>query len=244
MNRTRLPRRSALPRGFTLIEMLVVVVIIGILAAILIPAVYMAINSAKNAALKSELTTLAQAIEAYRNKYGDYPPDWSDTATVIRHYKRIFPRSVETPPASLTEAQALVFCLQGYSPDTLRPFSGTGKQGVFDFDQTRLVTDPGGGSGTYLVYRPRDLNMPYVYFDARTYANGNATYTATGTITPYKLPDGTYAQPKSYQLLGAGQDDNYGAGGRPIWTAVGAGTADSDNITNFNQASTIAGDLP
>jgi general secretion pathway protein G len=65
------PRRRF---GFTLVEMLVVIVIIGILVALLIPVIAAAVGNARNAAVTAEITTLANALTAFKEKYGDYPP--------------------------------------------------------------------------------------------------------------------------------------------------------------------------
>jgi general secretion pathway protein G len=70
--RTRLcPRR---PGGFTLIEILLVIVIIGMLAALLLPAISGAIRKAREASVGSEINLLAQAVTSFKSKYGDYPP--------------------------------------------------------------------------------------------------------------------------------------------------------------------------
>ena len=63
--------------AFTLVELLVVIVIIAILIALLIPAVNGVLYSTRNAAMAFEVNSLAQAIEAYRSQYGDYPPDFA-----------------------------------------------------------------------------------------------------------------------------------------------------------------------
>lgn len=58
--------------GFTIVELLIVIVIIGILAAITVVA-YNGIQSrAREVSLKSDLTNIAKQIELYRAD-GDYP---------------------------------------------------------------------------------------------------------------------------------------------------------------------------
>jgi type II secretory pathway pseudopilin PulG len=57
-----------------MIELLMVIVIISILLALLLPAVNSAMRTARNAAVSSEIAQLAQAMESFKSKYGDYPP--------------------------------------------------------------------------------------------------------------------------------------------------------------------------
>lgn len=61
-------------RGFTLVELLVVIVIIGILVALLIPAIAGAIRTARNAQASAEINNLSGALAQFNNQYGDYPP--------------------------------------------------------------------------------------------------------------------------------------------------------------------------
>jgi len=63
--------------GFTLVEILIVVVILGILAAIVTPRFASASESAKQASFITSLKSIASASEMYRTTYGIYPEDAS-----------------------------------------------------------------------------------------------------------------------------------------------------------------------
>jgi general secretion pathway protein G len=65
--------RSMLERGFTLVELLVVIVILGILAAVVVFAVGGTTKNAQKSACKAELNTVESAVEAYNAAEGDYP---------------------------------------------------------------------------------------------------------------------------------------------------------------------------
>ncbi|HRF01611.1 MAG TPA: type II secretion system protein [Pirellulaceae bacterium] len=62
-------------RGFTLVEMLVVLAIIGLIAALLVPAIAVAMRSARQGATRIEMDQIAQAIESYKTKFNNYPID-------------------------------------------------------------------------------------------------------------------------------------------------------------------------
>ena len=61
-------------RGFTLVEILIVVVILGILAAIVIPQFTQASTEAKTNSLCSDLQTLRSQIELYKVQHNDVAP--------------------------------------------------------------------------------------------------------------------------------------------------------------------------
>jgi prepilin-type N-terminal cleavage/methylation domain-containing protein len=60
-------------KGFTLVELLIVVIILGILAVIAIPQFSPATDDARVAALDSTLTNMRSAIEMYYQQHGKYP---------------------------------------------------------------------------------------------------------------------------------------------------------------------------
>ena len=65
--------RRARTTGFTLLELLTVIAIIGILASILIPTTSSARVAANKAKTRSQFAQWAAAIEAFRQEYGYYP---------------------------------------------------------------------------------------------------------------------------------------------------------------------------
>ena len=68
-------RRNA---GFTLIEILIVVVILGILAAIVIPQFTTASDAARASSLVSQLQTIRSQLELYNVQHGGGYPDLAD----------------------------------------------------------------------------------------------------------------------------------------------------------------------
>lgn len=63
--------------GFTLMELLVVMAVIGILAGILFPAATSAMNAAKKTTTKNQAVQIATAISAYETEYGHFPTNAS-----------------------------------------------------------------------------------------------------------------------------------------------------------------------
>ena len=60
-------------RGFTLIEIMVVIVILGVLAALVVPSVLSRTDDARIAAARSDLAAIRQALKLYRLDNQRYP---------------------------------------------------------------------------------------------------------------------------------------------------------------------------
>ncbi|HEV2064840.1 MAG TPA: prepilin-type N-terminal cleavage/methylation domain-containing protein [Thermoanaerobaculia bacterium] len=68
-------------RGFTLLELLVVMTIIGILAAIAVPALRDSPQRAREAALRGDLYSFRSVIDQYHGDKGSYPADLQTLVT-------------------------------------------------------------------------------------------------------------------------------------------------------------------
>ena len=205
--------------GFTLVELLVVIIIIAILAAISVPVVMRAVATANNARIKTEIDMLHMAIMQYKNEYGSFPPAVDvDTAgnggRINKHIQRLFPRApaaflLNNASASLMKPNtALVGWLVGYSDDPTnpmgivsgsgggQPLSGVTKKKLFDFDTSRVS----GGQFT----APGKPGSPYIYIDSASY--GISGLPAIVEIDP---KTGKPFNPDSFQIVCAGRDEKY-----------------------------------
>ena len=118
----RRPGEGRGPRGFTLVELLAVILILAVLIALLLPALNGALKTARNAAVGGEINQLAQALASFKTQYGDYPPsriylaengDYnvvtsnvdlrSRRVAAISHCGQLAQRSVVGPPEVLSQ---------------------------------------------------------------------------------------------------------------------------------------------
>ena len=179
MRRTTSSNRA----GFTLAELLVVIAIISTLLALLVPAVRLAISSARKAAIKTEIDMLHMAVMNYKNEYGGLPPCVGYTNDVserpVRHLRRLFPRCTtvalkldderypldqfrgkDSPKVTeLNPTNSLLFWLSGYTSDPEKPLiPAPSRKSLYDYDQLRAKS--------YVYKAPYSLDTPYLFFDS------------------------------------------------------------------------------
>ncbi|RMX04847.1 type II secretion system protein GspG [Corticibacter populi] len=75
--------RARLQRGFTLIEIMVVVVIIGVLAALVAPSIMGRTDEARQTAARADINTLMTALKLYRTDNMRYPTAEQGLAALV-----------------------------------------------------------------------------------------------------------------------------------------------------------------
>jgi prepilin-type N-terminal cleavage/methylation domain-containing protein len=227
------------PSGFTLVELLVVIMIIAMLAGLVVPAVMRSQSAARNARIKAEIDMLHMAIMNYKSEYGSFPPCSDDlsasTGLATRHLQRLFPRCSTAyaqltttmsgkTPAQINPTNSLSFWLSGYTSDPTLPLTSGSRKKLFDFDTSRL------NSSTGAYWPTGKRGSPYIYIDSGNYLT--YPYVTSGLslacaqrvpTTPPSASDASafatasgsatspaFANADTFQILCAGSDETFG----------------------------------
>ena len=207
MKATRASARRSARAGFTLIEILAVVLIVGILATILVTQLGGAQEAAKVESTRRWLAEVSGVIDHYSNEYGDYPRSTFAAA--------------DGEAANETNAgvEALVVALfsRGWEAGGLLP-SVEDRLGNTDHDQSSsTLTDFGNRNLLELL---DEWENPVAYLHRQDYEITNRPYVTYSPETGEELVSfprarrnettGRFYRSQSYQLISAGPDGEFG----------------------------------
>ena len=181
-----LQRRAA----FTLIELLIVVAIIAILAAIAVPNFLEAQVRAKVSRAQSDMRAIATALEAYRTDHNGYPPDFNGSYPLYGNPASGEPegdwktyRCMTTPIAYITSAPLDAFPIPGTNNvlPRLRFYPYVDQPVVISWNYPSTGSWIATGTMWLLVTTGPDLvgSVPWLGYDLTPGAVSNACYDAT-----------------------------------------------------------------
>lgn len=205
MRRTSTMRARAAGAGFTLIEMLAVLVILSILMVVLLTQFTDIFGSAKVRLTSASMANIALAIDAYEHEHGDYPPS-------------SFPPAWGPPPNTLNLGiEALVVALHskgakaggGAFEDLLvNTDADNSKTRLTDFNTTELfeLRDEWGNPFAYLHRADYGATQSYLTLSPDTGEELESTFRAHPNTKT-----GGFMRPDRYQLVSAGPDGRFGS---------------------------------
>jgi len=121
-------------RGFTLLELLVVIVIIGLLAGLVAPRYFNQLSKSNTKIAEAQIAALEQALDQYRLDVGTYPPTELGLAALFEK------------PASIDRWQG-PYLKKPVPPDPWgRPYlyKSPGDHGEYDLSSLGVDGQPGG----------------------------------------------------------------------------------------------------
>jgi prepilin-type N-terminal cleavage/methylation domain-containing protein len=169
-------------RAFTLIELLIVVAIIAILAAIAVPNFLEAQTRSKVSRTRADMRSLATALESYavdHNKYAFYLnsadpdyPNYNRTASSDERYEHKVPFSLTTPVAYITSLPNDVF------ERVLSEENAENTRHCYHYSNDQdFTSDPAGAPNSRELFPVRYLYTQVVQPGAATYASGSVVWT-------------------------------------------------------------------
>lgn len=199
--------------GFTLIELLVVITLIGMLMAMVVPAVFGVISRVRETQISTEITKLDGGVKSFFAQFQRYPPDGTKgggkgSKDPIKEFTiAVFPDMEEggrgggggggssQATSEIKPDTALYFWLTQLNRDPRNPFKATSSAGgqqvddkykFYDFLESRVLN-----KRYYPPNATPGSDPPYVYFQRDTYTNASVQVTnrsgANRAMKPYNF---------------------------------------------------------
>lgn len=165
--------------AFTLIELLIVVAIISILASIAVPNFMEAQARSKVSRARTDMRTLATALETYVVDNNRYPPNWEYGG------ERLTPSNLSSPISYLTSLPSDPFrtsfdyVLRRYDYHNVQDLVDRGESSWPPNDLRRY------GLWRFVSYGPKGEYLPWIPYDST-----NGTMSAGNVLRTHLSPEG------------------------------------------------------
>jgi prepilin-type N-terminal cleavage/methylation domain-containing protein/prepilin-type processing-associated H-X9-DG protein len=216
-------RRPGIARsGFTVVELLVVVSIIGLLVSLVLPAVQAAREAARRAQCANNLKQIGLALHGYEASNGSFPLNWGRARVDPVRRRPWFisnrPFSALTRLLSYLDQPALFaainFNVETFPDDPRSPFPYPQNLTAYSTSLSVFLCPSDGVTTPHgCNYRGNYGIGPHVVTSHQTYDSGVGFYSFPGVLRPSSFPDGlSHTVSYSERLRGTAGDGTLAAG--------------------------------